>query len=146
MKIETFVKGSVVVLLFFVLGLTLMGEGILQQEFDATSPPAFGEVSKYNSTINNVTSSLEDNTLSRDTNPDQSESEGGDFIEYSWLYIGKALKAVSYTVTAADSSQGSITEVLNYLNVNPLITGGILTIIVLSFAFALVAWWKSRRA
>jgi len=144
MKIETFTKGSVVVVIFFVLGLTLMGEGILQQKFGVDDAPLFGKVTNYQSDLDSIKEDLEGQTLTSNESG-LVDSEGGTFDEYGYNYIKRALKAVSLVIKGPDSSRSAITEVLKYLKVNHMIVTGILTILVLSFVLALVAWWKSRR-
>lgn len=145
MKIETFVKGSLVTVIFFVLGLTLMGEGILQQNFGVTPPPSFGNVTAYQTDIAELQSDLEGETLDRSDDPGQMDRDE-DTTDVSWYtYTRRSLKAVEYAIKSPDASRGGITQVLSYLGVNPLIIGGIISLIILSFVFALVAWWKSRR-
>jgi len=145
MKIETFVKGSVVVVIFFVLGLTLMGEGILQQKWGVASAPTFSNVSSYDKNIYSIQEEAEEESLAKDTDPAQVDPIQ-DATDISWYaYTIKSLKVVQYTVKAPDSNRGAISEVLSYLYVNPMIIGGIISVMIFSFIFALVAWWKSRR-
>jgi len=145
MKIETFIKGSVVVVVMFILGLTLLGEGILQQKYSVTDPPTFGNVTNYQDDLTGLQTNLEEETLARSEDPGQMDRDE-DTTDVSWYtYTRRSLKAVEFAIQGPDSSRGAISEVLSYLHVNSMIIGGILTVIVLSFVFALVAWWKNRR-
>jgi len=69
MKIETFIKGSVVVVVMFILGLTLLGEGILQQKYSVTDPPTFGNVTNYQDDLTGLQTNLEEETLARSEDP-----------------------------------------------------------------------------
>jgi len=144
MKIENYIKGSVVVFIFFTLGLVLMGNGLLKQ-WQIEDAPEFAQVDEYGEDIDSIQTNLEEETLERDDEPGQMDRDE-DTTDVSWYtYTRRSLKAVHFTVTAADGSKGGITQVLNYLYVNPMIIGGIITILIMSFVFGLVAWWKGRR-
>ena len=146
MKIETFTKISLVVVIFFSLGLLLVGEGILSQQYNVADPPTFNGVSRYNSSILRVAEGMRNETMVKETDPKQQDQDyttyDSDFIDYA----RKSYKATSETIRLASSSEGAINEVLQYLKVNSVIIGGIVSFIAISFAFALLAWWLKRRA
>ena len=147
MKVETFVKGSLVAVIFFIAGLTILGDSLLQQKFGVDDAPIdqFSHVYSYKNNLTELEGKMSEGTLEAADSAEVDESQNtGDFVW--WTYTTSALKAVKNTVISADKSKGAIEEVGNYLYIHPLIIGGIISCLILSFIFALVAFWKNRRA
>lgn len=144
MKIETFVKGSIVISIIFILGLVVVGSGILQQEYGVSNGPNFNNITQYQKESYTLQSGLENESMKQVADPGQADEDNTNDIVW-WTYTKKSLKAVDQSIRSADSSKGAINEILTYLQVNPMIIGGIITFIVLSFVFALITWWKGKR-
>jgi len=147
MKIETFVKGSLVAVLVFIAGLTILGEGILQQKFGVEDSPLdnFSRINSYQDNIKSLEVTMSGETLETSEVAEVEDSSNtGDFIW--WTYTTSALRAVKSTVFSVDKSKGAISEIGDYLYVNPIISGGLISFLILSFVFSLISFWKSRRA
>jgi len=147
MKIETFIKGSLVAVIFFIAGLTILGGGLLQQKFNVDDAPIdqFSHIYSYKSNLTLLENNMGTQTLESSESSEVDDSANtGDFVW--WTYTTQALRAVKDTVLAADKSKGAIEDVGNYLYIHPLIIGGLISSIIISFIFALIAFWKNRRA
>lgn len=143
MKIETFVKGVLVIMAMFTLGLVLVGDSILQQKYSVSNAPQFATVDALQQDMQDVQSKIENETLQRSDDTGQGDIDLGDD---SWsTYTRRSLKATTQTFSTAVKSRSSIASVLTYLRVNPMIIVFIASFIIVSIGFALVTWWKNRR-
>lgn len=143
MKIERFVLGSFIAVVILLAGLLLLGDTILKSEYQSGDIPAFGNASAYMDSTYTIQSDIENEVLTK-TEADQSSVDLADEDRF-WIYQSQALKAVWYAVRSPGETKGVITEVGTYLKVNSLIIGAIIIFIILSFGFAVAAFWKDRR-
>lgn len=143
MKIETFTKGAWVAVVIFVLCLTVLGSGMIRDNYDTETVPTFGNVSTLHNGYDVTETSLED-TLLQTEDPGQTNEDNPDESRF-WVYQGKSLKAVWSVLGSPDDSKGAITEVGSYLNINSGIILSIIVFLVLSLAFAVAAYWRNRR-
>lgn len=143
MKIERFVLGGFIAAVFFTLILTLLGDSVLQSSYGVTTPPTFSNTTNYYDDFTTTQSSFESELMTA-SDPGQSNEVAPEEDRF-WIYQGRALKAVWDSVSSPNEAKGSITELGQYLKVNSIIIGTIISFLVLSFGFAVAAWWKNRR-
>ena len=122
MKIETFVKGIVVVLAVFTCGLILVGDSILQQEYGVSSAPTIEGIQQLDEEVHTMQGKMENESLVRSTRTGQTSLDQ-DTDETFWAYPSKALRTVSYTFSVSAKSKTAISGLLHYHKVNPLIKG-----------------------
>ena len=154
MKIETFIISSLVVGVVFILGLMLIGEGInnyggtvMDSELTSikNNLTIVFDTTDSNSYFYNSSKDLETETLEKSSDTGQMDrSDETTDISY-WTYTTRSLRAATKAISTINPTQRSLTSVLDYFGVNPLIITTIITVLVIMAGFAFISWWKGNK-
>lgn len=137
MKIERFVLTGLVAVVTLTLCLALFGDSLI------SGVPSFSNVTTQYDNYATVQAGFEGQILSVEDQGQSNDDTPSE--ERFWVYQGRAIKAVGDTALTTSDTRGAITEVLDYLNVNPLITGTVIIFLIFAVSFGFAAWWRSRR-
>lgn len=145
MKIRDMTITAIVGVTFFILGLVLIGDGLLQQQYGVSEPPEFKEVNDLSGSLETLQSDMETDTFTQEADVGQMDEDESSLSDMGfWAYTRKSLKSLGKAVKLNNPMQSASMEILNYLKVHPLIIAAIIMVLIVSLAFSLISWWKNR--